>query len=124
MLDFLEGRKARSPGGEERLVVVSCGVGPVRDEELIMAQDAIQQKVPCTVYSLSLRMDAERHRAAEKMNVPIKEYDIFHELLTDLLHSAGLPGPVRELARMADDGSEAFHAASSRNAADGRKAKG
>ena len=105
MLDFLKGRKARSPGGEDRLVVMAAGVGPVRDEELIIAQDALKQRVPCAVYALSLKMSPERHRAAQRMNVRIKEYDVFHELLTDLLHSAGLPGPARELADMADDGS-------------------
>ena len=32
--------------------------------------------------------------------VPVREYRVFHELLADLLHAAGLPGPVRELAAM------------------------
>ena len=42
------------------------------------------------------------------MNVPIKEYRVFHELLTDLLTAAGLPRPARELADMRDDGAPKF----------------
>ena len=46
----------------------------------------------------------ERRRAAAKLGVPLREYSVFHELLTDVLHSAGLPGPAKELAKMSDDG--------------------
>ena len=106
MLDFLEGRMALTAGGEERLVILSCGVGQVRNDELVMAQDAIRQKVPAAVYALGLNMKKERYQAAKKFGVPIREYSVFHNLLTDLLLAAGLPGPARELAGMADDGSE------------------
>lgn len=37
-------------------------------------------------------------------NIDHHSYDVFYELLEHLLGSAGLPGPARELARMADDG--------------------
>lgn len=69
-----------------------------------MAQDALQQGVPCAVYSLSVRISAERRRRAAEYGVPIREYRVFHSLLHDLLRSAGLPGPARELAGMRDDG--------------------
>ena len=70
----------------------------------MLVKDAMEQKVPCALYTLSLRVTPETKRAAQKMGVPIKEYAVFHELLTDLLHSAGLPGPAKELANMRDDG--------------------
>lgn len=44
-----------------------------------------------------------RNRAA-KQGTPIRDYDVFHDLLTDVLQAAGLQGPVRELADMRYDG--------------------
>ena len=35
----------------------------------------------------------------------VREYQLFHDLLTDMLNDAGLEGPVRELADMREDGS-------------------
>jgi hypothetical protein len=107
MLGFLEGRTARSEGGEPRLVILSYGVGQPRDEELLMAQDARRQGVPCAIYTLSLKVSSDRRRSAARLGVDVKEFEVFHELLTEVLHSAGLPKPVRELARMADDGATA-----------------
>ena len=106
MLDFLETRKARRPGAAERLVLVSSGVGQPRHDEMLMVKDALSQKVPCAIYALSLHVPQQTHRAARQMGVEIKEYSVFHDLLTDLLHSAGLQGPARELADMRDSGSQ------------------
>lgn len=104
MLDFLDGRKARRPGAEDRLVLVHSGVGVPRREELLIVKDVLRQRVPCKLYTLSVRTPAEVRKEARKLGVEIKEYAVFHELLTDLLHSAGLPGPARELASMKNDG--------------------
>ena len=49
-------------------------------------------------------MRPEIRKEALGSAIEIREYSVFHELLTDLLHSAGLPGPARELADMRDDG--------------------
>ena len=95
MLDFLDDREVG-----ERLILLSHGVGQPRDEEMVMAQDALEQQVPCDIYALNLRVPAERHRRAARFGVRIREYQVFHELLADMLHAAGLPGPMRELAAM------------------------
>ena len=52
------------------------------------------------MYTLNLRIDGGLRARAAALGVPIREYDVIHELLTDLLHQAGLPGPARELAAM------------------------
>ena len=94
-MPFLE---ARQTG--RRLVLLSHGVGQPRDVEFVMAQDALRQQVPCDIYALNLRVPAERHKRAAQFGLRIREYDVFHELLSDVLHEAGLPGPARELAAM------------------------
>ena len=38
-------------------------------------------------------------------SLQVREYQLFHDLLTDMLNDAGLEGPVRELADMREDGS-------------------
>ena len=68
-----------------------------------MAQDAHEQEVPCAVYTLNLKVLPERRRVANEWGVSIREYSVFHELLTDALHAAGLPGPAKELAALHDD---------------------
>ena len=95
MLGFLEGREVG-----ERLILLSHGVGQPRDEEMAMAQDALEQQVPCDIYALNLRVPAERHRRAAQFGVRIREYQVFHELLSEMLAAAGLSGPIRELAAM------------------------
>ena len=52
------------------------------------------------MYTLNLRLDGGLRARAAALGVPIREYEVIHELLTDLLHQAGLPGPARELAAM------------------------
>ena len=63
-----------------------------------------KQRVPCSLYTLNLRVKPEIAKEAKKLGVKIREYTVFHELLTDVLNSAGLEGPAKELAKMADDG--------------------
>ena len=70
----------------------------------MLASDAIGQGVPCAVYALDVRIGRERRRRARALGVPIREYGVFHELLADVLHSAGLPGPARELDQMRASG--------------------
>ena len=104
MLDFLDGRKARRADAPERLVIASCGVGEPNKQDLLIIRDILKQKVPCALYALNLRVRPEIRKEALGSAIEIREYSVFHELLTDLLHSAGLPGPARELADMRDDG--------------------
>ena len=112
MLDFLDGY-----GTGTRLIVLSCGVGLPREVEMIMAQDALEQKVPCAIYTLNLRVPRAQRRRAAALGVRIQEYTVFHDLLQDMLEAAGLPGPARELAAMHDDGTRSIPAAESHPAA-------
>ena len=77
---------------------------------------------------MSLALDRARadvRAEARRVGVPLRRYDLLHELLADLLERAGLPGPQRELARMADDAPEATgYSRAGRVTADPRTAKG
>jgi hypothetical protein len=75
-----------------------------RDEEMLMAKDALEQEVPCAIYTLNLKVPPERHRRASSLGVIIREHSVFHELLVEMLDAAKLAPPKRELAAMADDG--------------------
>lgn len=70
-----------------------------------MAQDALRQKVPCSIYTLNLKVPPERHRRARHYNVAIREHKVVHELLVEMLDAAELAPPKRELAAMGEDGS-------------------
>jgi small GTP-binding protein len=99
MLDFLASRQTG-----DRLILLSYGVGMPRDEEMLMAKDALEQEVPCAIYTLNLKVPPERHRRASSLGVSIREHSVFHELLVEMLDAAKLAPPKRELAAMADDG--------------------
>ena len=43
MIGFLQGRTARSPLGALRLELLAYGIGQPRDEDLIVAQDALRR---------------------------------------------------------------------------------
>ena len=60
--------------------------------------------MPCDVYLLNVRASKAQKARASKLRTTVREYDVFHDLLTDVLNAAGLEGPVRELADMRDDG--------------------
>ena len=75
---------------------------------------------------LSLALDSARadvRAEARRVGVTLRRYDLLHELLADLLERAGLPGPQRELARMADDAPEATGYSRATRPADPRTAK-
>ena len=99
MLDFLASRQTGN-----RLILLSYGVGMPREEEMLMAKDALEQEVPCAIYTLNLKVPPERHRRASALGVSIREHSVFHELLVEMLDAAKLAPPKRELAAMADDG--------------------
>ena len=44
-------------------------------------------------------------KKAKAVGTEVREYELFHDLLTDVLSEAGLEAPVKELADMRDDGS-------------------
>ena len=68
--------------------------------EVHMLHAARSDGVDGSLYLLNLRSNARIQALARDLRVPVREYRVFHELLTDVLHAAGLPGPVRELAAM------------------------
>ena len=102
MLDFLRSRRTG-----DRLIVLSYGVGPPREEEMLLAKEALAQAVPCAIYTLNVRVPTERRQRARALGVSIREHDVFDELLGEMLDAAQIAPPKRELAAMADDGSRA-----------------
>lgn len=99
LIDFLAARRTGN-----RLILLSYGIGQPRDEEMILAKDALKQRVPCAIYTLNLKVSAERHRRAAQIGVSIREHTVFHELLMEMLEAAGLPAPAQELAAMRRSG--------------------
>ena len=73
----------------------------------------------CAIYTLNLKTPVERRKRALQMGVTIREHTVFHELLVEMLESAGLPAPVRELAQMQHDGSDEAPPQSKRTARPG-----
>ena len=70
---------------------------------MIVAESAIDNGYHAAIYMLNVRPNARLKARAEEARVPLRRYAVFHELLTDLLQEAGLPGPLGELDRMASD---------------------
>ena len=78
--------------------------GSVNQLDLTVASSAIEDGLPSAVYAFNLpKMLPHARAAAAEMGVPVREFQLLHELLGDLLQRAGLPGPALELAKMADD---------------------
>jgi len=100
MIDFLTPRALDT----EQVDLIGYGVGSLRDHDLMLAHNAHSQGVPCDVYLLNVTASKPHRELAQKQGTTIREYAIFHDLLSDLLRAAGLEEPVRELADMGDDG--------------------
>lgn len=101
LIDFLH-EPGRTKG---KLEIVSQGVGHVCEHDLLRAKGAMQQGVRCAIYTLNVPLSKTGRQQVKREGYELHEYDIFHDLLTDVLVHAGLEGPVRELADMSDDGS-------------------
>ena len=150
---YLSVSRPRVPA--HRVQIIKFGIGGINQLDLAVASAGIDQKLPTAVYAfnlpayattrartsqssrrqtgllltrLSLALDRARadvRAEARRIGVPLRRYDLLHELLADLLERAGLPGPQRELARMADDAPEATgYSHAGRVTVDPRTAKG
>ena len=107
-----------------RVQIIKFGVGGINQLDLAVASAALDQKLPTTVYAFNLpAARADVRVEARRIGVPLRRYDLLHELLADLLQRAGLPGPQRELARMAEDAPEATDHSRATHAADPRTPK-
>lgn len=96
--DFL---KPRVP--PHRVQLLHFGVGAPSRLDVTICTSAIAEGLPSAVYAFNLRVPHAVRAEAKQANVPLREYQLLHELLTDLLERAGLPGPALELARMSAD---------------------
>ena len=119
VLDFV---RPRVPA--HRVQLIKFGVGSINQLDLAVASAALDQKLPTAVYAFNLPAARADVRAeARRIGVPLRRFELLHELLADLLERAGLPGPQRELARMADDAPEATGYSRATRPADPRTAK-
>jgi len=101
LLEFLRPRAMAL----SQVQVVSHGVGNLRDLDLKLAEAASGQGLPCRIYLLNVSASQAQLKEAKSNGTPVREHQLFHDLLADVLDQAGLEGPVRELADMRDDGS-------------------
>ena len=67
------------------MLLVSCGVGAPREDDLTLLQQARREGFAPALYTLNVRLDPRLGRRVRQAGVPHRGFDVFYELLDDVI---------------------------------------
>jgi len=73
------------PPAAGRVLLVSCGVGAPREDDLTLLQQARREGFAPALYTLNVRLDPRLGRRVRQAGVPHRGFDVFYELLDDVI---------------------------------------
>ena len=68
------------PPAAGRVLLVSCGVGAPREDDLTLLQQARREGFAPALYTLNVRLDPRLGRRVRQAGVPHRGFDVFDEL--------------------------------------------
>jgi len=85
------------------LNLVSFGVGAPTSTDIFKASEARSMAGRCDIFLFNVGPDVHVRMLAKRQGIKVRQYDVFEDLLREMLKEARLPHAVYELRQMARD---------------------